>query len=170
MAMDKKVTVLLLTLAGVICILSSSQHAVSPIFVWNASASIPQGLYRRSFKLSDAGSIVLVWPSPDQNKFVAQRGYLPKRVPLIKIVAGLPGQHICYRGTNIFLDGRVLVQRRATDTIGRQMPSLSLCRFLKNSEYFVLGTSPLSIDSRYFGPVLISQIAGRYEPLWIAPD
>ncbi len=69
---------------------------VSPVFIWNASASVPIGLYRvlPEDHLAVADLVAVTPPEPIA-KFLADRNYLPRGVPLLKHVLGLPGQTVC---------------------------------------------------------------------------
>lgn len=62
-----------------------------PRVIWNASASVPIGLYavdpRRSPERMD---IAVVHPPEPLARFLSEGGYLPEGVPLLKHVAALP--------------------------------------------------------------------------------
>ena len=66
---------------------------IAPKLIWNASASTPIGLYSvdRSPRLDVTDLVAVAAPEPLAT-FLAERGYLPRGVPLMKRVAGLPGQ------------------------------------------------------------------------------
>jgi len=138
------------------------------LFVWNATASAPTGLYRvRHDRASTRGDLVLAVPTPKLAAFAARRGYLPARVPLVKRIAAVAGDAVCARGTEIFIDGRLAAARLAADSKGRPLPAWSGCRTLHKGEVFLLMANVrTSFDGRYFGPTNISDIAGRLEPLW----
>ena len=54
------------------------------------------------------------------------------------------------------------------DRLGRELPSLQLCRRLEPGELFLLSvTNPASFDSRYFGPVSASTVIGVAHPVWL---
>jgi len=64
----------------------------SPAFIWNASASVPIGLY--SVVPEDRPGVtdlVAVMPPEPIATFLAQRNYLPRGVPLLKRVLALSG-------------------------------------------------------------------------------
>src|SRR3546814_13124373 len=77
----------------------------APKLIWNASASTPIGLYRvepdRSPEVTD---LVAVRPPEPLASFLADGGYLPRGVPLLKRVAALPGQRVCRTGLAITVD------------------------------------------------------------------
>ena len=80
-----------------------------PWLVWNASASVPIGLYAVDTIIDvHTGDLVVVRPPEPLARFLADRGYLPRGVPLLKHVAaacrtnGLPHrpQRHCRRDRN----------------------------------------------------------------------
>ena len=72
---------------------------ITPRLIWNASGSTPIGLYaiERSPRLEVTDLVAVDAPEPLAS-FLAGRGYLPRGVPLLKRVAGLPGQRVCRAG------------------------------------------------------------------------
>jgi conjugative transfer signal peptidase TraF len=155
--------------AVAICALAAAiPSARRSLFVWNASASVPIGLYRvhHDDRVS-RGDLVLAIPDPFTARFAAQRGYLPMGVPLVKRIAGIAGDTICAHGNTISLNGVAVAARLATDQQARKLPAWFGCRSLQRGDVFLLMMNvPDSFDGRYFGPTSSSQIAGRLEPLW----
>jgi type IV secretory pathway protease TraF len=71
-----------------------------PRVVWNASASAPIGLYRiEPLRDPPLGALVAVTPPPALARWLAERGYLGERVPLLKHVAARPGQIVSSPGS-----------------------------------------------------------------------
>lgn len=138
------------------------------LFVWNASASAPIGLYRVSRGRALArGDLVLAVPAPQLAAFADARSYLPRGVPLVKRVAAVAGDAVCVRGNTVFIDGRVAAVRLAADREGRALPSWTGCGTLRVNEVFLLMTNArASFDGRYFGPTSASQVVGLLDPLW----
>jgi len=138
------------------------------LFVWNASASAPVGLYRVTHSRAlSRGDLVLAIPAPPLAAFADARGYLPRGVPLVKRIAAFAGDAVCARGRVIFIDGRLAAARLAADRHGRPLPAWSGCRTLRADEVFLLMANVrASFDGRYFGPTPTSEIAGTLEPLW----
>ena len=148
--------------------LASACIPVSRVLVWNATASVPTGLYyiAGSNELA-VGDRVLVDPPPGLRGFLAERGYLPLGVPLIKRIAALPGAEVCRAGLVLTIDGRPAARARRADRMRRPLPVWSGCRRLLQGEVFVLNPHiPESFDGRYFGPLAQDRIAGRAVPLW----
>lgn len=147
-----------------------SGHA--PHFIWNASASISIGLYRVEPATSIAVTdLVIVMPPDALAAFLAERGYLPKGVPLLKRVFALRGDRVCREGRFIIAYGGRYAVARAHDSRGRPLPIWQGCRVLTEGEAFFMNwDAPDSFDSRYFGPLPINSIVGRAIPVWTADD
>ena len=65
----------------------------APKLIWNASASVPIGLYAvHPIGVLQLGEVVLVRPPEDISSFLHRRGYLARGVPILKQVLALPGQ------------------------------------------------------------------------------
>jgi len=141
-------------------------------FIWNASASVPVGLYRIvPAKQIDVTDIAVVMPPDDLAGFLAKRGYLPKGLPLLKRVLALDGTEVCRIGSAIIAYDRSYGRARERDGKRRPLPVWQGCRTLKNDEAFFMNwDSPDSFDSRYFGPLSTSTIVGRALPLWTTDD
>ncbi len=140
----------------------------APLLVWNASASVPIGLYAvRSVGTPRVAELVVAQPPEPLATFLADGRYLPNGVPLIKHIAALQGQTVCRNGTAVTVDGRVVAEARKRDHAGHQLPFWSGCRNIAPGEVFLLNASePASLDGRYFGPLPASSIVGRAVPLW----
>jgi len=139
-----------------------------PRLVWNASASVPIGLYRiepaDDLAVSD---LVIAMPPPALASFLAERQYLPLGVPLIKHIVALPGRSVCRREFTISVDGTEIGMALAHDRLGRPLPVWQGCRAITKAEVFLMNTdAPASLDGRYFGPIPWRAIVGRAEPFW----
>lgn len=139
----------------------------SPWLVWNASASAPVGLYRTGSETPARGDLVLVRLPKSVADLAAERGYLPRNIPLVKRLAALPGEHVCAFNDAIIIGGEIVARRLATDGQGRPLQWWNACRTLGRDEVVLLGSdADRSFDSRYFGPVPAANIIGRLVPLW----
>ena len=143
----------------------------APWLIWNASASTAIGLYavHPAGKLH-VGDLVVATPTEPLAAFLAQRGYLPMGVPLLKHVFALPGQTVCRVDRTITIDGSVTGLALEHDRRGRPLPVWRGCRTVMAGEVFVMNRRPDSLDSRYFGPLPVTSIVGRAEPLWIEAE
>ena len=156
-------------LIGVSLIAFSSAAHPMPRLLWNASASVPIGLYavHPAGRLT-AGELLVVRPPAALAQFMAARRYLALGVPLIKHVAALPGQIVCRSGRKITVDCIAEAEALDRDARGRKLPVWQACRKIQSGEVFLMNAGvPDSFDSRYFGPVPDSTIIGSATPLWL---
>ena len=118
--------------------------------VWNASASVPIGLYRISSSgPPKVGDLVLVRPSEPVAQFMAERRYVGPRTPLLKHVVAIPEQQVCRIGLRIIIDGSYRGSALTSDRSGRPLPVWRGCRTLGPDEMFLLNpTVPDSLDGR----------------------
>jgi conjugative transfer signal peptidase TraF len=139
-----------------------------PRLIWNASASVPIGLYA----VHPAGALrvselVVVRPPATLASFLDKRRYLPKGVPMLKRILALPGQTVCRSGRAITVNGIPMGQALDYDSRGRALPAWQGCRVVAGDEVFLMNRqSEDSFDGRYFGPLPVNTIVGRADPLW----
>lgn len=140
--------------------------APRPRLVWNASASVPVGLYRVTPpERLRAGDLVLVAPPERVARFLDRRRYLPLGTPLLKRVAALPGTNVCRKGAAIIVAGRWRAAALPRDRAGRPLPVWDGCRTLATGEILLLNDASASLDSRYFGPFRASAVIGIAHPV-----
>ncbi|MFN3960636.1 MAG: S26 family signal peptidase [Parvularculaceae bacterium] len=140
----------------------------APLLVWNASPSAPIGLYRieRHDRL-EVGDFVLVRPDESLAKLIAERGYLPENIPLLKRVAALSDDEICRENTAIFINKIHVADAQNLDSFGRKMPAWSRCFTLGSNEIFLLNDAENSLDGRYFGATNAVDAIGVARPVWV---
>ena len=138
-----------------------------PRVIWNASASAPLGLYRiRPDSDPPVGALVAVAPPERLGRWMAERGYLGRDVPLLKHVAARPGQIVCRIDAVVSVDGRPVVVALQHDGMGRPLPVWQGCRTLRAGELLMLNPDHAdSMDGRYFGPLPASTVLGRAVPI-----
>ena len=111
--------------------------------------------------------LVVIRPSEPLASFIADRGYLPKGVPLLKRVLALPGQTVCRVGRTITIDAIAMGDALEADRRGRPLPVWQGCLAIAPGQIFVMNSqSADSFDGRYFGSLPASPIIGRADPLW----
>ncbi|RIV84001.1 S26 family signal peptidase [Aurantiacibacter xanthus] len=139
-----------------------------PRFIWNASASAPIGLYRtHAAPDPPANSLVAVIPPQQWAHWMAERGYLPEGVPLLKHVAAKAGQCVCRNGNMVSVDGQPVAVARDRDSRGRPLPVWQGCHKLRSDEFLFMNPSvPDSMDGRYFGPLPATTLLGRATPMF----
>jgi conjugative transfer signal peptidase TraF len=140
-----------------------------PKLIWNASASVPIGLYAvHPAGALRTGELLVVTPPEPLATFLNARRYLPKGIPLLKHIAALPGQTVCRTGDSISIDGTVVGAALDRDHLGRSLPVWQGCRVIVPGEVFLMNRqSVASLDGRYFGPLPTTTIVGRADPIWI---
>jgi conjugative transfer signal peptidase TraF len=141
----------------------------APKLIWNASASVPIGLYR----VRPAGDLhvteLVVVQAPEKlANFLAERGYLPKSVPLLKRILALHGQTVCRTGRTITVDATAMGEALDHDRRSRPLPVWQGCRVIAEGQVFLMNwQSEDSLDGRYFGPLPATTIVGEAAPVWI---
>lgn len=140
----------------------------APVLLWNASPSVPIGLYRVSRPSQMAALAVIRLPEPF--KILAEtRGHLRKGALLLKPVAAGVGDTVCRHGSVVAVNGRIMARARISDAAGRPLPAWSGCFRLGANDIFVLSGDPDSFDSRYTGPIDRAHVTGFALPIWVHP-
>ena len=112
--MTSRSVMLLTTAAAVAAVGTTLCMKGAPSFIWNVSESAPTGLYH----VQPAGrltvtALVAAHPPELLAAHLAEAGYLPRGVPLIKRILALPGQTVCRTGLTV--DGIEMGVARKTD-------------------------------------------------------
>src|ERR1700736_5957109 len=109
------------------------------------------------------GSIVLF--KPDQSTPLQQlginRGYEARELPLLKRVVALAGDVVSVSSAGVSINGQLLSNSAPLfdDEAGRPLTMAQLDHFrLGIDQAFLMGVTPTSWDSRYFGPVPLSRM------------
>ncbi|NLS28314.1 hypothetical protein S2M10_33240 [Sphingomonas sp. S2M10] len=141
---------------------------ITPRLIWNASASAPVGFYTVASETTYiVPDLVAVMPPEPLERFMAERGYIGRGVPLLKRVLGLPGQQVCRNARTITVDGVEMGAALDYDRRGRDLPVWQGCRIIADNEIFLMNWEVRdSLDGRYFGPIPASSVIGRALPLW----
>jgi conjugative transfer signal peptidase TraF len=161
-----------IAVAAIGLMLTPTVVASPPVLLWNASASVPIGLYavHRHGPLHVGDVVVVHLPEPLARYLDARRS-LPKGVPLIKPIAALGGQIVCRHGDIVSIDGQVLAMAQDHDRRGRPLPVWQGCRSLAAGDVFLMNPAvPDSLDGRYFGALPVTTIIGRATPLWLSRE
>lgn len=155
--------------AALVALLLPALHRPQLRLVWNASASVPLGLYKiEPGAFPRVGDLVAVRPSPVLTRFMAERRYVEANALLVKPVAALAGATFCRTNMRVTIDGRAVATALPRDRFGRPLPRWSGCRRVARDQLVLIAPAlRASFDSRYFGPVDRAQVIGRAIPLWI---
>lgn len=166
--MSMRATVIVAMLGGAALVAAPAWIDHRPKLIWNASASVPVGLYRvepvDGIGVSD---IAVVMPPKPLADLLAQREYLPSGVPLLKHVLALGGTMVCRRGGSVIVYGVAFGRALERDSRGRPLPGWQGCHVIADREVFLMNwNSADSFDGRYFGPLPLNSIIGRAVPVW----
>lgn len=148
--------------------LVSAVLPLSRILIWNATESVPTGLYHiRGTASLHVSERVAIDPPLSLRRYLAERGYLPSGVPLLKEVAALRGDTVCRHDLTITINGEEAGEARALDSRARPLPDWQGCHTIGADEIFVMNLrAPDSFDGRYFGPIRRDHLIGRASPVW----
>jgi conjugative transfer signal peptidase TraF len=139
-----------------------------PLLLWNASASVPIGLYAviPGYNPGKGDMAVANLPEPYRS-MAARRHYLPRNVPLVKRVGGAQGDLVCAAGSLVTVNGILVVERLAFDPHGLPLPRWEGCRIIGKGALFLLSADvPDAFDGRYFGIIPADNVVGEARLLW----
>jgi conjugative transfer signal peptidase TraF len=163
-----RVATLLTTLGAAALVMFTMGTKPAAHYIWNASESMPIGLYR----LQPTGrlfvtELVAIEPPEPLATILADGLYLPRGIPMLKRVLALPGQTVCRDDLTITVDGTRVGEARERDSRGRPLPVWQGCRVVGEDEVFLMNwQSAGSLDGRYFGSLPTAAIVGRAEALF----
>jgi conjugative transfer signal peptidase TraF len=142
------------------------------MLLWNASASVPVGLYLlETTDTRYVSELVAVLPPDPLARYLDAGNYLPRGVPMLKHVLALPGQTVCREGLVITIDKVAVGMARERDRRGRSLPVWQGCRVISQDALFLMNPqSADSLDGRYFGPLPQSAVLGRAHRVWTKED
>lgn len=157
------------TYVAALTTLATTGVSPTPHWVWNATASVPVGLYRVTPTAAlHVGDIVALHLPERDATLLATRGYLPFGVPLLKPVAALAGQTVCRVGLRVTIDGKAVGEAKAVDHRGRPLPAWRGCQHLAQGQVFVMNPAvSASLDGRYFGVLSADTVIGRATPVYL---
>jgi len=134
--------------------------------LYNHTPSVPPGWYVRSADEIALGALVTVRAQDVAPGYAAARHFTDAGDRFIKRIAANDGDSVCTEGDAILINGRTVAHRATHDSQGRALPHWSGCRTLSSNEIFLMGDTPDSFDSRYFGPVSADDIEGVSRPIF----
>jgi conjugative transfer signal peptidase TraF len=156
------------TCAATLAVGQSAFFRPLPKLIWNASASVPIGLYVvRPAGTLQVAELVAVRPPAALANFLDKRHYLPNGAPMLKRVLALPGQTVCRADHAITVDGIAMGEALNRDSRGRPLPVWRGCQRVSDGDVFLMNRQfEDSLDGRYFGLLPVTAIIGRADPLW----
>lgn len=138
-----------------------------PLLIYNATDSLPHGLYFVVRKALYRRGELVVFPIPASvSELVRQRRWLPDGAFLIKPIAGKSGDRFDTKNGRCFVNGKAFGSVETVDRTGRKLPVYSVSRMLETDEVAVLNPACCSFDSRYFGTIRERDIIGAARPIW----
>ncbi|MFC7701898.1 S26 family signal peptidase [Bradyrhizobium sp. GCM10028915] len=166
--MTSRLMMLAVTIGVAAALIATIVQEPLPLYIWNASASVPIGLYRlRPAEHFLVTELVAVQPPEPLATFLDLNGYLPIGVPMLKRVLALSGQTVCRNGFAISVDTIAVGEARDRDGRGRPLPKWQGCHVVGDGELFLMNwQSDESLDGRYFGFLPESAVIGRALPVW----
>lgn len=132
-------------------------------FIQQLTPSMPEGWYF-TYPVSDyhKGDNVVFIPNEQTQDYILAREWLPKDIPLLKKIVGVPGDFLCTKAQNVYINEQWIGKVYQTDGKGNALPIFSFCGKIPKDNYFMQGVAnPHSFDSRYYGLVNKSQIMSK---------
>lgn len=133
----------------------------------NITPSEPVGFYRRIDGKPERGALVLL-EQPQNSRASVLRTYLPINLPLIKRVAAVPTDIVVTDQSGVRVNGVYWPDSAplSRDREGRALAAYPFGAYrVALSELWVMSNNPRGLDSRYFGPVPVSSVISRLEPV-----
>jgi len=141
----------------------------------NTTPSVPTGIYWYSPGKVHRGEIVQACLPVPVAKYAKERSILLDGIcpansePIVKVLAGIPGDTVSIRRSGVRINGAKwpMSAQRKFDSNGRRVEmSVAPGVYHVPAGYvFLMGLNPRSWDSRYFGPIAISEVSGQWTPL-----
>ena len=156
---------------------------IVPVVAWHAfglrlnhTPSVPTGIWysvERSPSELSRGDVVSVCLDDAHNALYRDRGYLrwafecEGTEALLKPVGAVAGDRYLVTEAGIQINGELIPDTAPLRADDRGRPlQWAGAGWLAPGYVFLISRFPASLDSRYFGPVPISQVRARMEPLW----
>ena len=162
-------------------------------YIFNISKSLPIGIYQKlEDKNFQKGDLVVLDIPKERMDFMISRGYIDGNMlkTMLKRIEGVEGEtfkalsiedlktyqlneNIEFSSIDIpksskkFLvkENKILGSISNFDSYGRQLPQIESPLILNKDEFFVMGESDNSFDSRYFGKIKKEEILYKVKPI-----
>lgn len=162
-------------------------------YIFNISKSLPIGIYQKlEDKNFKKGDLVVLDIPKERMDFMISRGYIDGKMlkTMLKRIEGIEGEtfkvlsieelkasqfteDIEFSSINVpksskkFLikENKILGSISNFDSYGRQLPQIESTLILNKDEFFVMGESDNSFDSRYFGKIKKKEILYKVKPV-----
>ena len=147
------------TIASLAC-LSALVWNPQARLIWNRTESAPVGLYWLSDDPFTHGRWVVVSARSEAAQWSQTHGFIGKDWPMIKQIAGVPGDEICRHGTTISINSIAVANALTSSHSSLELPVWQGCPMLNDDEVFLLNPHQKSLDGRYFGATKTSDLDG----------
>ncbi|MBK8209203.1 MAG: conjugative transfer signal peptidase TraF [Rhodospirillales bacterium] len=145
---------------------------------WNSTESAPVGLWQVVPRAPTVGAWVSFCPPTDQTfQGFKARGYIhggpcPGDLQrLLKPVVARAGDVVTVAEDGVTVNGALLpdTEPHTQDSRGRPLvPRVVVQVVVEPGDLWVVSNhSPLSVDSRYFGPIRAASVEGAVVPVWV---
>ena len=162
-------------------------------YVFNISESLPIGIYQKlEDKNFQKGDLVVLDIPKERMDFMISRGYIDGNMlkTMLKRIEGVEGETFkvltveelkgsLFSENNEFSsieisslpkkflikENKILGSISNFDSRGRQLPQIKSPLILNKDEFFVMGESDNSFDSRYFGKIKKEEILYKVKPI-----
>lgn len=162
-------------------------------YIFNISKSLPIGIYQKlEDKNFQKGDLVVLDIPKERMDFMISRGYIDGNMlkTMLKRIEGVEGEtfkalsiedlktyqlneNIEFSSIDIpksskkFLvkENKILGSISNFDSHGRELPQMENSLILNKDEFFVMGESDNSFDSRYFGKIKKEEILYKVKPI-----
>ena len=127
----------------------------------NVQPSVPYGLYRVVALPARLERGMLALLPPPAVTYPWHVWWLA----LAKPIAAIQGDQVCILSAGLWINGEpygVVYQ----EAYGKGLPRLRGCFAVPEGKVFVASKNARSLDSRYFGPITITDLRARLVPLW----
>lgn len=145
---------------------------ISPVperLIWNRTGSIPEGFYWLSDAPVTRGGWVVVSARSAEARWAEIHGFVGENWPLLKRIAGVPGDQICREGMIVSINGLHAGEALIEAGNGVLLPSWEGCGRVADDEIFLMNPHSKSLDGRYFGVTSVRDIEGSAILLLRAP-
>ena len=162
-------------------------------YIFNISKSLPIGIYQKlEDKNFQKGDLVILDIPKERMDFMISRGYIDGNMlkTMLKRIEGVEGEtfkvlsidelknsqlnkNIEFSSIDIpksskkllVKENKILGSISNFDSRGRQLPQIKSPLILNRDEFFVMGESDNSFDSRYFGKIKKEEILYKVKPI-----
>ena len=141
-------------------------------FYRNLTSSLPEGLYQ--IVPPGQSSIIVFCPSGFASRFSIERGYRldgncpDGHAPLLKPIVAQAGDTVKVQPTGIYVNGTRLAksQQYTIDSLHRTLPRYPAGTYIvqPGTVWVVSSYSSTSFDSRYYGPINLSEVVHYVKP------